>query len=150
MSPREIASQAINQRKILQLATTKADTPWIVTVHFLADEAFNLYWISRMDRRHSQEIRGNAHAAATILVHENVAGEDWVTAITISGEAEELDGVDARVAKAYLEKLDKKPEEVESAASGQGQARFYRLKPNQISLFDNKNFPEEPKQIITF
>ena len=148
MSPSSVAREAINRVQIMQLATSRADKPWVVTVHFYADDDFNIYWISRADRRHSEELRANPNVAATILVHENTADENWVTAITISGQAEELSKLDDTIAQAYLAKLGKNPEEVQGAAKGDGPAKFYRLKSSQIILFDTKNFPENPRQEV--
>jgi uncharacterized protein YhbP (UPF0306 family) len=63
MDPKDVIRRNINKCNIMQLATSSNDIPWVVTVHFYADDELNLYWSSRDSRRHSQEIASNPNAA---------------------------------------------------------------------------------------
>jgi nitroimidazol reductase NimA-like FMN-containing flavoprotein (pyridoxamine 5'-phosphate oxidase superfamily) len=146
MNAEEVIKKEVNNCNIMQLATCANDKPWVVTVHFYADDELNLYWCSRPDRRHSEEVRANPNASATILVHENTEAENWVIGITYSGQVEELAALDNKLAQAYIDKLLKDPELPRKIASGEIPDKWYRLKPENIILFDTKNFPAGPRQ----
>lgn len=150
MTAEEVARREINKCNIMQLATCADNIPWVVTVHFYADDDLNLYWCSRPDRRHSQEIRQNTNASATILIHENTTEENWVIGITVSGKAEELKMLDGKLAQAYIDKLIKDPQMPQKIASGEIPDKWYRLKPESMILFDTKNFPTSPRQQLNF
>jgi len=142
----DLIRQYVNQSNIMQLATCLNDQPWVVTVHFYADADLNLYWSSRSDRRHSQEIAANPNVSATILTHENTTEENWVIGLTASGQAEQLDSLGDDITGAYIKKLLKDPELPFKIASGAVPDKWYRLKLLSIILFDNKDFPTEPRQ----
>jgi len=42
--------------------------PWAWEVHYAFDDDLNLYWVSVMGARHSQEVAKNANIAGTIVV----------------------------------------------------------------------------------
>jgi uncharacterized protein YhbP (UPF0306 family) len=148
MNPQELVRQYLDQVKIMQLATSSNNQPWVVTVHYYSDDACNLYWISTLARRHSEDIKQNNKVAATILVHENTPAEDYVIGITIEGTAELIDrGIPDTVVRGYDNKHGKDTD-MSAIAQGQNLHKFYRLKPSQIVLFDNKNFPDNPRQEI--
>lgn len=149
MKPEEIVKQHLPKINVMQLATSLNDQPWVCTVHYCSDEDLNLYWISRTDRYHSEQIKQNPQAAATILVHENTPDEDYVIGISIFGNVELIgEAVDEKVGKTYTEKLGKPLQLIEDIASGKNPHKFYCLKPTQVVLFDSKNFPDSPRQII--
>jgi uncharacterized protein YhbP (UPF0306 family) len=149
MNPTELVRQHLAQAKIMQLATSADDQPWVVTVHFYADDELNLYWISTLARRHSQAIEQNSKVATTILVHENTAEEPYVIGITIEGVAELIgETPDETVGQGYVAKLNKDDNFLADIASGTNPHKFYRLKPTKIVLFDNKNSPDNPRQEI--
>ncbi len=51
----------------MSLGTCKDGQPWVCEVHFAYDEDLNLYFRSKADRRHSQEIAENARVAGNIV-----------------------------------------------------------------------------------
>jgi uncharacterized protein YhbP (UPF0306 family) len=131
----------------MQLATSFNDQPWACTLHYYSDEDLNLYWVSTLARKHSKDIEQNPKVAATIMVHENTSAEPYVIGISIQGTAELIgEQVDPTIGEAYVSKLGRKPNFLSEIASGQNPHKFYRLKPSAIILFDNKNFPEDPRQ----
>jgi uncharacterized protein YhbP (UPF0306 family) len=145
MNAKDLIKQYINQPIIMQLATCVNNQPWVCTVHFYADDKLNLYWVSRNDRRHSKEIKVNPKVSATILIHENTATEDWVIAVTLEGIAEVVDeSIIQNVGQDYVNKTAKDPELLAKIVDGPD--KFYRLIPSSIVLFDNKNFPKDPRQ----
>jgi nitroimidazol reductase NimA-like FMN-containing flavoprotein (pyridoxamine 5'-phosphate oxidase superfamily) len=147
MQAEQLIRKYINQPNIMQLATIASDQPYLCTVHYYADDDFNLYWCSTLERRHSQEIKHNPQTAAYILVHENTAEEDYVIGITILGKAELIGAaIDQQVCSAYGQKISKDPNFVSDTISDTGPHKFYRLQPTKIVLFDNKHFPDDPRQ----
>ena len=59
----------------MSLATCEDNTPWAASVFFVADDAFNLYFISGQSSRHSQNTATNSRIAVTI----NKDHSDWFT-----------------------------------------------------------------------
>jgi uncharacterized protein YhbP (UPF0306 family) len=137
----------VGQANIMQLGTSENDQPWICTLHFYSDADLNFYWCSTTDRRHSKELAHNSKAACYVLVHENTPEEDYVIGISVEGKAELVHGGEVAAAvKGYVEKLGKDEATLQSILSGK--KPFYRLKAEQIVLFNNKDFPENPRQVI--
>ena len=58
----------------MSLGTCRDGKPWVCEVHFAYDEDLNLYFRSKADRRHSQEIADNPNVAGDI-VRQHQAGE---------------------------------------------------------------------------
>ncbi|HUD10473.1 MAG TPA: pyridoxamine 5'-phosphate oxidase family protein [Candidatus Saccharimonadales bacterium] len=132
---------------IMQLATSVNNHPWICTVHFYSDEALNFIWCSNTDRRHSEELKQNQQAAAYILIHENTPDEDYVIGVSIMGVAELIGSkIEEKIGQGFVKKLRKEKNYLEDIASGIKPSRFYKLTPKLIVLFDNKNFPNNPRQ----
>lgn len=145
MSPSEILNDFLASSKLMQLATLGQDGLWICNVYFVADDQNCLYWTSARARRHSKEILSNSKVAANILV-DAVRKQ----AVQITGEAFEvsLDDVE-RVNRLYGVKFGDKPsrlrEVLEDAPDGRA---YWVLRPTIISLWDEVNFPDAPKQIV--
>ncbi|MGH7203754.1 MAG: pyridoxamine 5'-phosphate oxidase family protein [Candidatus Levyibacteriota bacterium] len=133
--------------RVMQLATTSDNKPWVCNVHFYADENFNIYWISTPTRRHSLDIEKNPHVAITIKVHEDKPDEQYVIGLSAEGTAERIVDQEVKnVINHYQEKLGKDKKLMSDILTGKNPHRFYRLKPTSFVLFDSKNFPENPRQ----
>lgn len=91
----------------------------------------------------------NPNVAAAILVHENTAEEPYVLGISVFGKAK-LIGFDAKIKKAYSQKLNRDDNFWQKMTAGDNPHWFYKLIPKKMVLFDNKNFPDEPRQEIIF
>jgi hypothetical protein len=128
----------------MSLATCEDNVPWAASVFFVADDAFNLYFISGESSRHSKNAAANSSAAVTI----NKDHSDWFTisGLQIEGcvsisPAQERD----RVLPLYLSKFsdlsrlrDNPSNEQEKLIVDRLMASdFYRLKPCKIRLIDN-------------
>jgi uncharacterized protein YhbP (UPF0306 family) len=151
MDVKQLVKGYLDQTHTLQLATSENDQPWVCTLHFYADDGLNIYWISTEARHHSQQIKNNHNAAATILVHENTPQEDYVIGITMAGQAEYIgERVEDHIGQAFLEKHRKDPGLLTDISNGKNPHKFYRLTPSKIILFDTKNFPDNPRTEIEF
>jgi len=150
MSLRQLIRQYLNQALLLQIATAVHETPWICTVCFAPDSDFNLYWFSRHDTRHSQEIGANPNVAGAVVL-PYVLG-DKTRGLQISGEVEsivrDLDvsiGLSA-MQKRYHTKADRVEQLRKEIVSGSADYGLYRLRPKTIVLYDSLNFSESPRQ----
>jgi uncharacterized protein YhbP (UPF0306 family) len=103
--------------------------------------------LSTVDRRHSKEIAKNPKVALTIKVHENTSNEDYVIGISLEGTAGLLDENEYEsVAKSYQSKHGTSDAFINSVLSGENPHKFYKFVPQTAVLFDNKNFPKDPRQ----
>jgi uncharacterized protein YhbP (UPF0306 family) len=147
MTPKDIVKQYLPQVNIMQLATVTHDSPYICTVHYYSDDDLNLYWTSMLSRRHSEEIARNPKVAAYTLVHENTPEEDYVIGITFIGEAQLMGAeISPAIAEAYAKKLRDTPDFVRKVADDTTPFKFYKFTPEKVVLFDNKDFPKDPRQ----
>jgi uncharacterized protein YhbP (UPF0306 family) len=145
MNPHSILKEFLTGSTLMQLATVGDDGPWVCNLYFVADEDDNLYWTSARSRRHSKEILKNPQVAATI-VHD----ADRKQAVQITGEAfdawpHNLEHINAL----YAQKFGDKPARMEEVMANTPEGRAYwMLKPTHIELWDEVNFPDNPKQQI--
>jgi len=65
MNEKEIA-EYMRSHKIMQLATSSKNKPWICSVFYTVDNEMNLFFISNPSRRHSLEIMKNKNVACAI------------------------------------------------------------------------------------
>lgn len=147
MKPQDFLPGYLENARVMQLATTKDNKPYVVNVHYYADSDGSIYWISTRDRRHSQELEANPNACVVIKVHEDTPQEQWIVGLSIEGRVEYI-GEDPGddVFEGYMSKLSKPQQLMSDIRSGTNPHKFYRLVPSHYSLFDTKNFPKEPKQ----
>ena len=147
MDLKELIEQYLPTINVMQLATSRDNRPYAVNIHFYSD-GLNIYWISTEARRHSEELKLNPKACAALKIHENTEEEDWVVGLSLEGEAMVVDvnDLDPSVVEGFIAKLNTAPTLKEDIASGKNPHKFYVLKPTKATLFDNKTFPENPRQ----
>lgn len=136
----------VNECKVMQLATTKGDKPWICTVYFVLHEG-NFYWLSLPARRHSKELAANANAAVAIAVKQDLP----VIGLQAEGmvaRVEELAEIEAVLAL-YTAKYDAGKQFVERYKAGTNQHSLYKLTPRKIMAFNEMDADENPYQEIT-
>ena len=137
----------LKQAKLMQVATSKGNQPWACTVYFSFDDELNLYWISTPDRRHSEEIRNNEKVAGTIVLPHTPG--DKVRGVQFQGVAEELNDKDEakEAMKNYAERYSMNNERVnEILENRDGDGHLpYKISPTLYVLFDELNFPEDPR-----
>ncbi len=147
MDLKKLINDHLKTARVLQLATSANNQPWACNVHFYADDEFNLYWISKPDRRHSKDIASNPKAAITIKIHEDTEAEKYIVGLSAEGTSELLRDEEAKeIGHKYGEKLDKEPSLIADILEGRNPHKFYKFTPSSIVLFDTKNFPNDPRQ----
>jgi uncharacterized protein YhbP (UPF0306 family) len=60
----------IKRNRVLVLATTDGDKPWVAPLEYMADEDLNLYFFSTTEARHVRHLEGNSAVAATVFDHK--------------------------------------------------------------------------------
>jgi len=116
---KDLIQQYLTEKKDMQLATIANGQPWICTVYFVHDDDFNLYWMSA--REQALQIVGNAYEVSD----------------------EELEYAH----KLYQGKFGVKDYDLTEIKQHEPTGRAYWvLKPIEISLWDEVNFPNAPKQ----
>ncbi|MEI8187399.1 MAG: pyridoxamine 5'-phosphate oxidase family protein [Candidatus Saccharibacteria bacterium] len=143
MDIKKLVQEYLDDNKHMQLATVKDGQPWLCTVYFTSDEAFNLYWTSGRSRQHSLEILSNPKAAVTV-----VRDTERKQALQITGEAHEVADDDfERVHGLYTKKFGPKDYDLEEMRKHNPEGRSYWVfRPTSISIWDEVNFPDSPKQ----
>jgi uncharacterized protein YhbP (UPF0306 family) len=138
---KKLIEKYLSEAQVMQLATTANDQPWACSVHFVADDNLNLYWISSPIRRHSQEIANNSKVAATIPIK---FPEHPVVGISVEGEATIVSTADA--INLYDSKFGLSDGFKEKLQSGEADEKMYVLRPKGFVLFDQVNFKDNPHQ----
>lgn len=150
MDPKKLIKEYLEQHRVMQLATSDDNRPWVCNVHYFSDESFNIYWISTPERRHSQEIEKNPNVAITIKVHEDTDDDPFVIGLSAEGTASQLTIDETKsIGTQYLEKVSKAPSLLEDIVNGTNPHRFYKMTVSKFVLFDTNNFPSEPRQEVT-
>lgn len=147
MTVEELIKAYLPSKNIMQLATSVDDQPWLCTVHYFSDDDLNIYWISTKERKHSIDIHKNPNVAGYVLVHENTPVEAWVIGLAFEGKVEYVgEELDEEICTGYIKKLNKDLNLMAGIKNGTNAHKFYRLIPTKFVLFDNKKFPDEPRQ----
>lgn len=125
----------------MQLATSCNDKPWVCTVYFVHDENFNIFWVSSPKRRHSQELSANPNVSATIVIYDDPSGER--VGFQIEGTASLVsDAVEIqKAARLYVDKYKSGKEYFLQLTADNPEQFIYKLKPNNIALFDQSQSP---------
>lgn len=130
MDLRKLIEDYLKEAKLMQLATSLDNQPWVCSVWFAADEDLNIYWISSMNRRHSKEVMENQKVAAAIVLPQTP--QDPPRGLQFQGIAELLEN-EADIDKAitlFAGRIFPKEKIEEFMDSKTHPHSFYRIKPN--------------------
>lgn len=146
MDLRELIKDYLKEAKLMQLATSVNNQPWICSVWFAADEDLNIYWFSSTTRRHSAEILKNPKVAAAIVLPHTP--QDKPRGLQLQGVAELLkQKKDILKAQSIYEgRIFTRQTITELMNNKENPHKFYRIKPTKFILFDAVNFPENSRQ----
>lgn len=146
MDDRQVESiirEYITQTVHLSLGTSRNNKPRVFEVHFAFDDKLNLYFVSSMNARHSQDIRDNPVVAGTIVtqhfLHQNVR------AVYFEGTCEQLEDLpDDDLAVVTYEERFGSGSQVAQAARKEGTARFYKITVKAFWLIEG--YDHKPAQ----
>jgi uncharacterized protein YhbP (UPF0306 family) len=118
----------------MSLGTLDEIGVWVSDVTYINDEDYNLYWLSRVESRHSEAILKNPNVVATITLSDNPNRE--VIGLQISGIAEKLGGEPSGdvVEERVIKSKDAPPSHPDGSLYPI--TAWYKLKPKKIELMD--------------
>ena len=89
---RPLLRNYVSDGKLMQLATISASgAPWLTHCWYAADSELNLIFMSKADRRHSTDIRGNERVAGGIIAITLDGLGQKVRGVSFEGTAEQVD-----------------------------------------------------------
>lgn len=145
---REMILDYLGESKLMQIATAKDNKPWVATVWYANDDDLNIYFISRKVRRHSLEIKENPNVAGAIVKPHLQGSGEKVRGLQFEGTVEWCFGDTLkRACELYVEKYptaERIPLEMLEDRNSTG--AFYAIRPSLFVLFDEVNFPDQPRQ----
>lgn len=124
----------VREGRLLQLATTSGNQPWVCTVYFVADKSLRLYWLSYPIRRHSQELAANSKAAIAIVVKPDLP----VIGVQAEGTVEVVNdpAVVETVMKTYVAKYSQGQQFYDNFTRGINKHELYCFVPTRYGIFD--------------
>lgn len=145
MKVQDLIIKYLDSAKQMQVATSVNNVPWAATVYYAVDNLHDLFWISKPDTRHSREIAINSKIAGTITIHQEP--NEPVRGIQFQGVARQVTDPDEirHLFLAYGEKYNALSA-VEDIISGKNPHHLYEIKPELFVLYDEVNFPTNPRQ----
>lgn len=149
MDIEKLIRKYLAQSYMMSLATVNGDKPWVVTVYYVMDDNLNLYWASPEDTNHSQHIGENQNVAIAIpVVHKK---SQPVVGIQIEGVANQVKGSEdiKPIAEKYAASYGFSEKWVEKFSNNLTKHKLYKFCPNKFVLFDDIEFPDNPRQTWT-
>jgi len=139
-----LVQEILKNGYLLSLATLDQQGVWVADVIYVHDDKFNLYFLSRTDRRHSLAIHNNSHVAGTITLSNSPEEKD--KGIQLEGFARKIEGDILHIATAYALKRKKPVPTKDGEIFKPGQS-WYCVQPKRIELIYEPLFGHE-KQIV--
>lgn len=136
------------EARLMQIATVNGTKPWVATVWYANDKQLNLYFVSRRSRRHSMELVKNLNVAGTIVKPHVEGSGEKVRGLQFEGTGKECSNKEFKLADELYRAKFPSAARVPPAMEGTANmiATFYTIKPARFVLFDEVNFPEDPRQ----
>lgn len=128
---RELVDEILGQGYLMSLGTTDETGPWVSDVIYVYDDKLNLYWLSEIKTRHSQAIKHNRKAAATITL-SNKRGEPNV-GLQIEGRVEKMDGEQYDLTVKHWTKRKKIPPSREEKVVDEEEC-WWKLTPTKVEI----------------
>lgn len=146
MNLRKLIKEYLKEAKLMQLATSVDNQPWVCSVWFASDEDLNIYWISAETRRHSKEVMENQKVAGAIVLPQSP--EDSPRGLQLQGIAEILTDQNdiEKAVSIFIGRIFSKEKIKEFINHKEKPHKFYRMESTKFVLFDVVNFPDNPRQ----
>lgn len=150
---RELLEEYVHCGKLMQLATLTADG-WPSVSNVWYDAHFDpdiLRFISRDDRLHSASIRNDGRVAGSVIAMPLEGLGQKVRGVTFTGVARELGthGIGPE-AETFVKRWPASRPALDPylLARGDTHTRMYEVAVIEWVLFDEVNFPEQPRQVV--
>ncbi len=146
MDVRSLPTEYLESAKLMQLATSVMNNPWVCSVWFAADDELNIYWFSSTIRRHSDEVLVNESVAGAIALPQEP--DNAPRGVQFEGKAHKLlEAIEIEKAKSLFTGRIFSLEKIDDLIANRSHC-FYMIEPAQYVLFDAINFPDNPKQVL--
>ena len=145
---KEIVADFLSKQPLMQVATSDSNNMWIATVWYAIDKDLNIYFLSKETREHSQHIAINSKVTCAITGQYTKGPGEKIQGVQLSGVAKKLTGLS--VLTGYKVYASKWPQlytigPVEAFKGNAAGIHMYSIAPERIVLFDEINFPDEPR-----
>lgn len=144
----EVASvirSILDKGYLMSLATQDKSGLWVADVIYVHDLAMNIYWLSRVDTRHSLALLKNPSIAATITVNNSPLEDEM--GIQIMGTAEKVEGEMFEVALKHRKKRKKPAPKAHEGFLDAGES-WYKLTPKKIDVIHVPYFGWKKEEMI--
>lgn len=143
--------EALDRTEFMALSTIDSESSWTNPVAFAYSEKLELFWISMMDAKHSQNIITDPQVSVAIFKTERFPTGD-VMGLQIRGNAHHLTNQDEieRAAKYYFGRSNKNDDFKEKTSERGGMDakwQFFKIKPSEVWCFDSRVFGEERRVV---
>lgn len=142
--------EALDRTEFLALSTMSDGETWTNPLAFAYDGKINLYFISMMDSKHTQNILKNSNVSIAIFKTERFASGD-VLGLQLRGVTNHLTDVEEiqQAAECYFSRggneefRDKTSEKRGATATWQ----FFKVTPSELWYFDSRIFGDDRVQV---
>jgi uncharacterized protein YhbP (UPF0306 family) len=138
--------------KLMQVATQDFDNkPWLVHVWYAANPRLELIFASNVARRYCDYIKTSPAVAGGIIATNLEGLGHKVRGVTFTGNARECAGRELEEAyETYATRWQNTQYLFPLAGiqSGESPVRMYKITATQFILFDEVNYPAQPKRVI--
>ncbi len=143
---KNLLEKLLNNHKIIQIATSEANIPWICNVYFYYDKG-NIYFLSDKKAKHSLQILVNSQIAFALAEYnpedyDNRKGVQWIGKCGVVSNDELL--------KWYCTKFDRDYHELAGYMQENTDLALRRIIPSYIKYWDDENLWEEGVKEFTF
>ncbi|USN87584.1 MAG: pyridoxamine 5'-phosphate oxidase family protein [Candidatus Nomurabacteria bacterium] len=141
--------EALDRTEFMAISTIFEGETWTNPVAFAYDEKINLYFISKMASRHSENILKNPKVSVAVYKTERFVSGD-VLGLQIKGEAKHLtDKEEIKAAAAYYFERghgnDEFRNKTAERAGAEAPWQFFKVTPIEVWCFDSREFGSERK-----
>ena len=99
---RSLIKEVLETGYLLALASVDEGGPWVSDVIYISDSNLNLYFISRLEFRHSKAFEKNSQAAGAITAVEKPEGQS--TGVQLAGTISKVSQIPADALVRYSQK----------------------------------------------
>lgn len=140
MDIREKLKSFLASNDLLSLATSDGKEVYACNLHYYADSEFNLYFVSRPDRKHSENIL--KHPQVSLCIYDPKYDEEMmVSGIQMKWICTQYttnDGIEHM--KAYYEKFPEKYNaEIKEILENYDFRSFYKIEPKWVRVIDGRS-----------
>lgn len=146
MNFRKLIEDYLKEAKLMQLATSADEQPWVCSVWFAVDSDLNIYFFSSETRRHSGEINKNNKVAGAMVLPQTP--DDLPRGLQFQGTVEllvEQEDINKAIS-VYGGRIFPVEKIKEFMEDDETPHKFYKITPTQFVLFDMVNFPDDSRQ----